>query len=111
MANILSVMDFNSDAFSSHEIAKRIANMARGKRLSMNLTQQALAKRSGVSLGSLKRFESDHEISLRHLLSLALALQSTEEFLNLFPESEYNSIDDIIKQNKIKNRKRGRTNV
>lgn len=111
MANILSVTDFNPNAFSSHEIAKRIANRARVKRLQLNLSQQALANRSGVSLGSLKRFESEYEISLRHMLALALALQSTEEFLNLFPESEYNSIDDIIKQNKVKKRKRGRTNV
>ena len=111
MANILSITDFNPDAFSSHEIAKRIAKRVRLKRLSLNLTQQALAKRSGVSLGSLKRFESDYEISLRHLLSLALALQSTEEFLTLFPECELSNIDDIIKQNKVKKRERGRKNV
>ena len=37
------------------------------KRLRMKLTQEGLAKRSGVSHGSLKRFESSGEISLKSL--------------------------------------------
>jgi len=110
MANILSITDFNSDAFSSLNLAIQIAKRVRDKRLSLNLTQQALAKRSGVSLGSLKRFESEYEISLRNLLLISIALQSTEEFLKLFSESKYESIEDIINQKKVVTRKRGRKN-
>jgi transcriptional regulator with XRE-family HTH domain len=45
------------------------------KRLDKNPTQEGLAKRSGVSLGSLKRFESSGHISLESLLKLALVLE------------------------------------
>jgi transcriptional regulator with XRE-family HTH domain len=44
------------------------------RRLKFNLTQQGLSKRSGVSLGSLKRFESSGQISLESLLKVALVL-------------------------------------
>jgi len=39
-------------------IAQGIAIRLRNRRLALNLSQQALATRSGVSLGSLKRFEA-----------------------------------------------------
>ena len=61
-----------------------------------------------MSWGSIKRFENSGEISLKHLLKLALALDALDEFHNLFPEKEYNSIDDILKSRKQKERKRGR---
>jgi len=54
----------------------------------LNLTQAALASRSGVSLGTLKRFERYGEISLKNLLLLAVALKSTDGFPHSFlPET------------------------
>lgn len=108
---MLSDINFELDAYSSSAIAKKIAMRVREKRLFLNLSQQALSKKSGVSLGSLKRFETTFEISLNNLLKLAVTLQSTEEFLNLFPAKNNQSIDDILKQKQTKKRKRGRTNV
>ena len=69
---MLSKNDFNLEFYSTQTIAKVIAMKVREKRLYFNLTQQALSKKSGVSLGSLKRFERTHEISLRNLLLLVL---------------------------------------
>ncbi|MEO0629001.1 MAG: helix-turn-helix transcriptional regulator, partial [Bacteroidota bacterium] len=43
-------------------------------------TQADLARRSGVSLGSLKRFEQSGQISLDNLLKLARILGKLEEF-------------------------------
>ena len=97
--------------FSPHAIAKQIAIRVREKRLALNLTQQALATKSGVSLGSLKRFESRYEISLRHLLLLAIALQATEEFMQLFSATMYQRVDDVVKRKHLSKRKRGRKNV
>ena len=76
------------------------------RRLLQNLTQVSLSQRSGVSLGSLKRFENKYKISLEHLLQIALALDGMEEFNNLFPVNNFNSIDEIIKRKNIKKRKR-----
>ena len=54
--------------FNPQSLAEGIAKRVRARRLELNLTQQALAKRSGVSLGSLQRFENQAEISLKSLL-------------------------------------------
>ncbi|MFX4232205.1 helix-turn-helix domain-containing protein, partial [Aliarcobacter butzleri] len=40
------------------------------KRLSLNLTQEGLSNESGVSLGSINRFESSGEISFESLLKV-----------------------------------------
>jgi transcriptional regulator with XRE-family HTH domain len=43
-----------------------------------------LAERSGVSLGSLKRFEQNGQISFENLLKLAQILGQLEAFEHLF---------------------------
>lgn len=95
------------DIYDPYEIIKQIAMRVREKRLMLNLTQQALAKKSGVSLGTLKRFENKFEISLRYLILIAIALQSTEEFNQLFSKVSYKSLDDVIQQKKSLKRIRG----
>ncbi len=108
MNNILTGKDVILDDFNPKSVAKKIAGRMRRRRLLKNLTQETLAKMSGVSLGSVKRFETQYQISLKHLLQLALALDALVEFHNLFPENNYQSVDDIIKIKKVKERKRGR---
>lgn len=90
------------------EMIKHIATQAQAKRLSLNLSQQTLAARSGVSYGTLKKFERLGKISLESLLKLALTLGTLEEFNDLFsitkPE-HFTSLDELIQD---KTRKRGR---
>ena len=88
------------------EFAKDISKRARQKRIQLNITQNELAERSGVSFGSIKRFEQKGEISLKHLLHIAIVLRSVDEFESLFKEQHYQSIDDVIQQNSGKERKR-----
>jgi len=52
------------------------------------MTQTELAERSGVSLGSLKRFESTGKISLESLLKLLNILGSLHEFENILKIGE-----------------------
>ena len=111
MANILSNQEFILDDFNPGLILKNIAERARKNRLELDLTQSALAVKSGVSLGSLKRFESTSEISLKNLVMLALVLDATEEFGLLFKTQKYKSIDDLLKRDKLTIKKRGRKNV
>lgn len=90
------------------EYLAQIAQNAKAKRLSLNLSQQNLALRSGVSLGSIKRFERTGKISLESLLKLALVLKSLESFNSLFaqdPLQSLPSLDAILKRT---SRKRGR---
>lgn len=79
-----------------YEISIEIAEKAKAKRKYMKLTQQQLADKSGVSLGSLKRFERTGEISLSSLLKLAFVLDSLKGFEGLFEKPEYTSIEEII---------------
>ncbi len=97
--------DYNPQA-----LAKGIAKRVKARRLELNLTQSALSKRSGVSLGSLQRFENQSEISLKSLLKIAVALNATEEFKQLFSKVNYQSISDVIKNQENKTRQRGRKN-
>lgn len=66
------------------EIQRDLAARAQAQRLALNMSQKELAARSGVSLGSVKRFETTAEISLASLLAIALALGKLEAFAALF---------------------------
>lgn len=57
---------------------------------------EKFAEISGVSLGSLKRFENTGEISLVSLLKLAIVLDCAEEFEQLFVKEHIMSIQEII---------------
>lgn len=90
------------------EMQKVIASGARGRRLELNLSQQTLSKKSGVSYGALKKFEQTGQISLESLLKIALILGKIDEFNVLFapaPATSALSLDELISQEK---RKRGR---
>ncbi len=67
------------------EVRKQIALRARERRLFFNITQQELANRSGVSLGSIRRFEATGLISLSSLIEISIVLDCKEEFASLFP--------------------------
>ena len=70
------------------EIRKGIAGRFQKVRLNQNMTQAQLAQRSGVSLESLRRFESKGEISLKNLVRLSIALNRAQDFDELFQINE-----------------------
>lgn len=67
-----------------HDVQMELAKRARERRLLLNITQAELAKRSGVPLASVRRFETSGEISLRSFLALALVLEELREVAELF---------------------------
>lgn len=69
----------------------QIARRMQKKRKATKLTQQQLATRSGVSLGSIKRFERLGEISLTSLVKIAFILDCEDDFDALFARKEYGS--------------------
>ena len=62
------------------------------------ITQKQLAARSGVSLGSLKRFEQSGEISLQSLKKIAIALDIENELEGLFDNVPFASIEEVINE-------------
>lgn len=66
------------------DVLKGLAEKHKVLRKMAGLTQSDLAKRSGVSLGSLKRFELSGQISLESLLKLAQVLDRMVDFELVF---------------------------
>jgi transcriptional regulator with XRE-family HTH domain len=62
------------------DVQRELADRFKARRLAMNLTQEGLAARSGVSWSSLKRFEYTGLIALDALLRLALVLGCLADF-------------------------------
>lgn len=76
----------------NNDIAQKIVRLRKRKKI----TQKQLAARSGVSLGSLKRFEQSGEISLQSLTKIAIALDVENELEDLFNNVPFASIEEVI---------------
>lgn len=79
-----------------NDIAKEFVEKIKQQRKMLKISQVQLATKSGVSLGSIKRFESKYEISLNSLIKILIALNLEKDFENLFTQKTYNSIDEVI---------------
>lgn len=95
--NILSMENLFLTQKTPHELnmllAKRISHIRKRRKVS----QKALSTKSGVSLGSLKRFEQTGEISLLSFSKLAIALEIEGELETLFENVPFLSIDEVIR--------------
>lgn len=78
----------------NNDIAQKIVRLRKRKKI----TQKQLAARSGVSLGSLKRFEQSGEISLQSLTKIAIALDVENELEDLFNNVPFASIGEVINE-------------
>lgn len=77
-------------------IAKELVEKIKQHRKKLKISQAQLAIKSGVSLGSIKRFESKYEISLNSFIKILIALNLEQDLENLFTQKNYNSIDEVI---------------
>ncbi|MEF9921327.1 MAG: helix-turn-helix transcriptional regulator [Anaerovoracaceae bacterium] len=66
------------------------------RRKEAKLSQRGLSEKSGVSLGSIKRFETTGQISLEALIKIGIVLQYEDDFSQLFAKKIYRSIEEII---------------
>lgn len=72
-----------------------LAERAKKRRKEAGFSQQELAVRSGVSFGSIRRFEKTGEISLSSLLRIGQALDSLNDFNGLFKNPIIISVKDF----------------
>jgi transcriptional regulator with XRE-family HTH domain len=77
------------------EVSKALAEKNRKLRKQLKMSQEEMAERAGVSLGSLKRFENTGKISLDSLLKLMHFLGRLNEFDNLLLQKE--NLDNVKK--------------
>ena len=90
------------------ETEQLLAERFKTLRLQAGYKRTTLAARAGVSLASLKRFETTGQVSLKNLLRLAHALGRLPEFADLFAPPEARSLAELREMNRQKTPKRGR---
>ncbi len=77
-------------------VIAQVGSRAKARRRALGMTQEQLASRSGVSLGSLRRFEQTGQVSLESLVRVARALSCEDEIASLFAKPAYRTIRDVI---------------
>lgn len=98
--------DFNMD--TADDLAIRLAQNVKRRRLEKGLSRRALSMMSGVPTPTIAKFEQQHSISLISFLALAKALGYTDALKSLLAEPIYTTMEELDTINKNKNRKHGR---
>ena len=91
---------FNFMEVTPQEIDLKIAERVRVIRKRRKMSQERLSDKSGVSLGSVKRFERSGEISLMSLTKIAIALEIEQDMKSLFADIPYRSLEEIDDENR-----------
>ena len=89
------MINYNFLTKTPREIDQLIASRIRSIRKRRKISQKRLSEKSGVSLGSVKRFEQNGEISLISLTKIATALEIEGELEDLFEEVPFLSIEEV----------------
>ncbi|MDD7113958.1 MAG: helix-turn-helix domain-containing protein [Lachnospiraceae bacterium] len=85
---------------TAEELNQKLAQRVRNIRKRRSISQKRLSEMSGVSYGSVKRFETTGQISLLSLTRIAMALDMAEEMRNLFTNIPYRNIEEVINERK-----------
>ena len=72
------------DLITPADVMLQTAQHAKTLRLEQNITQQELADKAGIAVGTVKRFEKTGEVQFNHLLRIALVLGRLDDFKTLF---------------------------
>ena len=83
---------------TAEELDQKLAQRVRNIRKRRLISQEKLASLSGVSYGSIKRFEATGQISLISLTKIAMALDIADELRNIFTQVPYRDIQEVINE-------------
>lgn len=93
MERRFDISDF-VDTITEASITENLIKRVKARRKEHKYTQQELAKRSGVSYASIRRFETTGDISLASLIKIAHAMNCLEDFNNLFKYEQITNLKD-----------------
>lgn len=85
---------------TAEELDQKLAQRVRNIRKRRSISQEKLAAMSGVSHGSIKRFETTGQISLISLTKIAMALDIADELRSLFSQVPYRDIQEVLNETK-----------
>ncbi len=83
---------------TAEELDQKLALRVRNIRKRRSISQEKLADISGVSYGSIKRFEMTGKISLLALTRIAIALDIADELRNIFTNVPYKDIQEVMNE-------------
>ena len=85
---------------STAKAQNALAQNLRERRVGMGFTQEGLAKRAGVPLATLRKFEQKGLISLESFLKLAMTLGMLEAIVKATQAKPmaFSSIDEVIRE-------------
>lgn len=83
---------------TAEELDLKLAQRVRNIRKRRSISQEKMASMSGVSYGSVKRFESTGQISLLSMTKIAMALDIADELRNIFSQVPYRDIKEVINE-------------
>ena len=84
----------------AEELDQKLAQRIRNIRKRRSIFQEKLSLMSGVSYGSIKRFEATGQISLISLTKIAMALNIADELRSIFTQVPYRNIQEVINETK-----------
>jgi transcriptional regulator with XRE-family HTH domain len=94
MKNNFDISDFVK-VTTEQSVSTELINRFKKRRKEYGLTQKELSLRSGVSYGSIRRFESSGDISLNSLLKISSAIDCLEDFNELFKSPIIKNLKDV----------------
>lgn len=94
MKNVFDISSF-VDVLTINGAEKQLVDNVKARRKQMGYTQSKLAKKTGVSCASIRRFEQTGEISLTSLLKIAQALNCLNDFTKLFEPLPVKNLKDL----------------
>lgn len=93
----------------AEDVARKIADDFRHRRVEKGLTREAIAKKSGVAIANIARFEQKGLISLTNLIELAIALGYNLEIKSIFSEPKFSSMEELLQIRKNSGKKKAHT--
>ena len=103
--NMLSVLE-DYMLQSEEEIALKLANDFRHRRIEKSLTREQIAQKANVAISNVVRFEQKGLVSLKNLIALAVALGYTSEIKNLFATPKYATMEELTQIRRNANKKK-----
>lgn len=107
--NLLSLLD-DYIRQSTEDVALKIAEDFRNRRIEKNITREEISELSGVALANIARFEQKGLISLKNLIEIARALGYLSELKKVFSEPKFSTMDELLQIRKNTGKKKAYPN-
>jgi len=102
---------YTFDVDTPEDLLAILAQNLQKRRLEKGLSRDALTELSGVPTPTIAKFEQKHTLSLASYVALAKALGYSKAIKGLLSEPLYDTMEELERINKNKNRKKGRNEI